>query len=400
MSSFDILIIGGGVFGITTAVELAERGHGVSLLNPDTIPHHLAASTDVTKVVRMEYGSDLEYFEMAELCIRRWRNWNEYFGQKLYHEVGFLMLCKASIESPTQQFEQQSLANLRAKGYEPEVLNASQLKERFPAINSDIYQAAIFNPVGGYMESGKVIDALAQYARRIGVNIYEGQTAENLVIENGRFRSVQTKEGRTFFGDHVVIAAGAHTPYLLPELQPFMKTTGHPVFFLRPQQSDLLSAPYLPVFTADISNTGWYGFPYLSDLGIIKVAKHTAGLTLHPDKDDRYVGEDEVKDLRHFLKESFPSIASSPLVYTRRCLYTDTLDGHFWIDRHPKIEGLTVSSGGSGHGMKMAPLLGEMTADRVEGKAHRFSERYNWRTLGIETKQTEEARFIEQRKLK
>ena len=89
----------------------------------------------------------------------------------------------------------------------------------------------------------------------------------------------------------------------------------------------------------------------------------------------------------------------TPLVYTRRCLYTDTLDGHFWMDNHPEIKGLSVSTGGSGHGFKMAPILGEMTAGVVEGKTHQFSERYRWRHLTDDTLQVMEARHVLERKL-
>jgi NSS family neurotransmitter:Na+ symporter len=95
----------------------------------------------------------------------------------------------------------------------------------------------------------------------------------------------------------------------------------------------------------------------------------------------------------------FPELIDAPLVFSRRCLYTDTLDGHFWIDNHPEIKGLSVSSGGSGHGLKMAPILGAMTADVVEGKSHEFSERHRWRHLTKDTTQMEEARHVIDRKL-
>jgi len=96
MKKYDVLVIGGGIFGVTAAVELAKRKYKVGLLNPDTLPHYMAASTDVTKAVRMEYGSDREYFKMAERSIQLWREWNNVFGKELYHEVGFLMLCRKS----------------------------------------------------------------------------------------------------------------------------------------------------------------------------------------------------------------------------------------------------------------------------------------------------------------
>ena len=114
---YDFLIVGSGIFGITAAVELGKRKYKVAVINPDTIPHHLAASTDITKVVRMEYGTDKEYFRMAEICIDRWKDWNELFGQKFYHEVGFLMLCKDKIESDRHKFEKSSYQNLIESGY-------------------------------------------------------------------------------------------------------------------------------------------------------------------------------------------------------------------------------------------------------------------------------------------
>lgn len=399
MASYDFLIIGGGIFGLSTAIELAQRKYRVGLLNPDTLPHHLAASTDISKIVRMEYGTDREYFRMAEISIERWHAWNDLFGEELYHEVGFLMLCKDKLTSERQHFEYSSVQQLQAHGYATDHMDAQALSQRFPAVNHTQYSEAHFNPRAGWVASGKVIEKLAAYARSLGVDIHEGQTAEGFVIEKGRLQAVRTQEGKTFACGHAIVAAGAHTPYLLPELQPYIKATGHPIFWLKPKDPTLFQAPQLSVFTADIANTGWYGFPFHPKQGVVKLAKHTDGLVLHPDQDDRQIRDAEVADMRKFVKHSFPQLADAALVYTRRCLYTDTLDGHFWIDQHPEIKGLSVSTGGSGHGMKMGPIIGEMTADMAEGKEHLLGGRYKWRHLTVETPQVEEARFVEGRKI-
>lgn len=384
---------------MSTAIELAKRKYKVGLINPDAIPHHMAASTDITKAVRMEYGSDLEYFKMAEICIERWHEWNDLFAEELYHEVGFLMLCQDSMESEHHDYEKQSYQNLSKAGYEVDRLDANSIKERFPALRAGAYVDGNFNPRAGYVEAGRVVERLADYARSLGVDIQERQTAESFVIANGRLQAVKTKEGNTYQCGHAIIAAGAHTPYLLPELQAYMKPTGHPVFWLRPQDPKPFMAPQLAVFTADISNTGWYGFPYVPQQGVVKVAKHTSGIVIHPDQGDRYVTDAEVAEMRSFVEMALPDLVNAPLVYTRRCLYTDTLDGHFWIDHHPEIKGLSVSSGGSGHGLKMGPIIGEMTADMAEGKTHQFSKRYRWRHLTADTLQVEEARHIVDRRL-
>ncbi len=394
---YDFLIVGGGVFGLSTAISLAQKKYKIGLINPDTIPNHLAASTDISKVVRMEYGSDTEYFKMAEMCIERWHEWNDLFKEKIYHEVGCLMLSKFPFEHPKSKFEKASYDQLLANGYACERMDAFTLKKRFPNFKEGTYQDANFNPKAGFVESGLAIAKMAEYARSLGVDIQEGQTAEKLILQKNRLIAVQTREGQTIKCGQTIIAAGAHTPYLLPELQPYMKATGHPVFWLKPANPSNYTADKLPVFFADIANSGWYGFPVSAKKGVVKIAKHTEGLKLHPDKDDRQIKDAEVADMRQFLATTFPDLLDAPLVYTRRCLYTDTLDGHFWIDHHPEIKGVAVSSGGSGHGMKMGPILGEMTAAMALEEDHQFSSRYRWRHLTAETVQTEEARFLENR---
>ena len=165
---YDFLIVGGGIFGLSTAVELARRKYKVGLINPASIPHPTAASSDVAKIVRMEYGSDLEYFQMAEICIERWHEWNDLFGKTLYHEVGFVLFCKEPVESDRQSFERHSYHNLQKAGYQPERLSRTSIQHRFPAVNAKIYKEACFNPRAGYVESALAIKKLADYARSPG----------------------------------------------------------------------------------------------------------------------------------------------------------------------------------------------------------------------------------------
>lgn len=390
--NFDHLIIGGGIFGLTTAIELANRQYKVALLEASQIPNPLAASTDISKKVRMEYGADRYYGEMAKVCIERWKEWNDFFGEALYHETGVLMITPESFDHPRQQFERDSHRVVSALGFSPVKLNREELKKRFPAVNTSIYKEGYFNPDGGYVDAVLVLETLANHARKIGVDIFENEVVEQLHVEKGQLSRVSTQSGNTFHCDMAIVAAGAHTPYLVPDLAPFLKPTGHPIFWLKPFDPKPFTVPNFAGFVADISNAGWYGFPYNSKAGVLKVGRHAAGLEIHPDQEDRYVTEREIIELRSFLRRTFPDLAQAPMVYTRRCLYTDALDGHFWIDEHPEIKGLAVSSGGSGHAMKMAPLIGEITADMVEGKKHRFGERFRWRQLDANNMGFEAAR--------
>jgi glycine/D-amino acid oxidase-like deaminating enzyme len=390
----DFLILGAGIFGITTAIELRKRKYQVAILNPGKIPHPLAESTDISKIIRMEYGTDIEYMEMVEECLPVWREWNDLFNEQLYHEVGFLLLSKNNFENNPLSFEAASFSNLVKKGYKPERLTTRDIKKFYPAINAEQYADGFYHSLGGYAESGKTVGRLTDYSRQLGCEIFEEQTANEILITNQKAIGVKTKEGKIFNAGHVVVCAGNLSPILIPALRPYMKITGHPVFHLQASQPELFSAEKFPVLAADISNTGWYGFPLHLKANVVKMANHGKGIELNdPENDERVVYESDIKHLRFFLKESIPTLANDKIVYTRRCCYTDTLDGHFWIDNHPEIKNLTIGTGGSGHAFKMGPVIGDMIATVAEGKDHNWSARYRWRHLDKSDTNKEEARF-------
>ena len=389
-SSSDFLIIGAGIFGVTTALELRGRGYDVTLIDPGPLPYPLAASTDVSKVVRMEYGKDRQYMRMVMQAIEGFQQWNEEFGEDLYHETGVLMVSKEPMSAGG--YVDDSFRMLLQEGHWPEKLSADEITRRFPAWNPSEYAEGFYHARGGYAESERVVSKLVAQAKRDNVAVYAGQTADELLLHGSRVRGVRTQEGQTFLAEHTVVAAGAWTPWLLPELQQVMQATGHPIFHLRPSDSALFTPPNFVVFTADTARTGWYGFPLLRG-GIVKVGNHGVGLPLHPEHDERAVYEEDCAQLRGFLASTFPALLEAEIVYTRRCLYNDTLDEHFWIDRHPGKEGLSVAAGGSGHGFKFAPVLGGLIADVVENKTNDWAQKFRWRNLAEDTQGQEASRF-------
>ena len=394
MKQYDFLIIGAGIFGVTTAVELCKRKYSVAVLNPGKIPHPLAESTDISKIIRMEYGTDIEYMQMVEESLPVWREWNDLFNEQLYHEVGFLLLSKNNFENDPLSFEAASFSNLIKKGYKPQRLTQQDIQKFYPAINAEKYADGFYHSIGGYAESGKLVERLADYAKQSGCEIFEEQAANEILISNQKAIGIKTKEGKTFNAGHLIVCAGNLSPILVPGLKPYIKITGHPVFHIQPSQPALFKAEKFPVLAADISNTGWYGFPLHPKANVVKMANHGKGIELtDPEHDERVVYESDINHLRSFLNQSIPSLANDKIVYTRRCCYTDTLDGHFWIDNHPEIKNLTIGTGGSGHAFKMGPVIGDMIATIAEGKDHKWSARYRWRHLDKSDKNKEEARF-------
>lgn len=393
LSTYDVLVVGAGIFGLTAALELKARGHSVAIVDPGPLPHPLAASTDISKVVRAEYGTDTEYVELADKARQKWLRWNEGFGDELYHEVGIVMLTRTPMASGG--FEYESYQVFRERGHTVERLDRDDIAEQFPMWNAGMYVDGYFHAEAGYVESGRVIKTLITQARDAGIALYAGQTVNDIRSESGRVSGVSTREGTTFDAGHVVIAAGAWTQYLVPDLQPDIHAVGQPVFHVRPTNTitSRFEPPAFPVFGADVTKTGWYGFPLHPREGVIKIANHGPGTKLHPSDDERIVTEAQKQKLRTFLAESLPALADAPITYTRCCLYCDTLDEHFWIAQHPEQKGLTVAAGGSGHAFKFGPVLGELTADAVEGTDNPYLHKFRWRHLSPDTVGEEGTRY-------
>ncbi|MEX0788406.1 MAG: FAD-dependent oxidoreductase [Anaerolineales bacterium] len=383
-----VAIVGGGIFGVSAAIELHERGHHVTLFDPGPVPHPLAASTDITKMIRMDYGADESYMELMEEAFLGWDRWNAEWGEDLYHQTGFLLLSREPFAPGG--FEHDSFQLLGKRGHPVERLDTRQLRERFPAWTAERYPDGYFNPRAGWAESGRVVARRVDQARALGIAIREGVAFDKLAEDDSRITGFVARDGSVFRSDVVVVAAGTWTPTLLPHLSEVMWSVGQPVLHFRPADPEAFRPPRFVPWAADIGHTGWYGFAALAD-GTLKIANHGPGRRIHPD-DPREVSPGDEARFRAFLRESLPGLADAPIIGRRLCLYCDTWDGNFWIDRDPDRPGLVVASGGSGHAFKFGPMLGPLIADAVEGKPNRYAARFAWRTRGDLSK--EDARHM------
>jgi glycine/D-amino acid oxidase-like deaminating enzyme len=385
-----VIVVGAGVNGVTAAIELKKRGHNVILVDPGPLPHPLAASTDISKAVRAAYGADQEYTELAERSIKLWRKWNQEFGIELYHETGVMFVRQR--EMKPGDFEYESFKLLQRRGHKVERMNSAQLWKQFPAWDPELFRDGVLEFEAGYAESGRAVATLVPHAESIGVELRSGSRFAHLDDHDDRIEGIVLHNGERIAADRVVMAAGAWTPYLLPFTKKFLRASGQPVFHLKPQRPDLFAPERFPVFGADITTTGYYGFPLNHD-GIVKIANHGPGREMSPESPDRAVISGEEENLRRFLSWAFPALADAPIVYTRVCMYCETHDGNFWIAPDPEREGLVIAAGDCGHGFKFAPVLGEIIADAVEEKPNPILEKFRWRPEIPVGASTDAARF-------
>jgi glycine/D-amino acid oxidase-like deaminating enzyme len=385
-----VIVVGAGINGVTAAIELTKRGHGMVLVDPGPLPHPLAASTDISKAVRTAYGADEDYTELAERSIKLWRKWNKEFGVQLYHEVGVMFVRHH--EMKPGDFEYESFKALGRRGSKIERMNSPQLWKRFPAWNPELYRDGVLELKAGYAESGRVVAALIERAKSLGVELRKRAAFSRLDECDDRVKGIVLEDGQRVAGDVVVMAVGAWTPYLLPFTEKFFRASGQPVFHLKPRQPELFAPERFPVFGADITTTGYYGFPLNRDR-VVKIANHGPGREMSPDSPDRIVTPQEEQRLREFLSSTFPVLADAPIVYSRVCIYCDTNDGHFWIAPDPERPGLIVATGDSGHGFKFAPVLGDIIADAAEEKSNPLLQKFRWRPEVRTGTGTDAARF-------
>jgi glycine/D-amino acid oxidase-like deaminating enzyme len=351
-----ILIAGGGIFGVTAALALRERAHEVTLVDPGPLPHPLAESTDISKVVRIDYGADEDYTLLGERALEGWRTWNARWPVPLFHETGVTFLSRAPMQPGG--FEYESYALLRRRGHALERLDGDAIVRKFPAYARGAYVDGYFNPVGGWAHASAVVVQLASEAIANGVTVRAG-----------------TIDLERHDAELVIVCAGSWVPQILPELASSLRAVGQPVFHLRPRDPSLFDAARFPVFGADISRTGYYGFPVNRD-GIVKIANHGTGIV----GGERAVTAEQESALRDMLRRSFPTLTDAPIESTRLCVYSDTIDGNFWIARHPQRSNVVVATGGSGHAFKFAPVLGELIASIALGEPHPLASRFRWRT--------------------
>ncbi|MCA9670555.1 MAG: FAD-dependent oxidoreductase [Myxococcales bacterium] len=372
-----VVVVGAGIFGVSTALELRRRGRRVTLVDRAEIPAADAASSDISKAVRMTYGADLLYTELMEQAREAWLDlqarWQRGGDEPLYHEVGVLVATSQPMRPGS--FEHDSYELLRARGHQVERLDEAAMHRRVPAWGAGV--DGFFHALGGYAESGRVVARLARDAQAAGVEVRGGYRVAALAERGSRVTGLVDERGHTLLADEVVVAAGAWSPKLLPELAPCLRSTGHALFHFG--VDDAVAADYqherLPFFTADIATTGLYGFPIHPREGVLKLALHDAGAVIDADA-PREVSAAHRARVGDGLARYLPALAGLRPRYARLCLYTDSWDGDFWIARHPEREGLAVATGGSGHAFKFAPILGRLVADALEGKT---IDRFRWR---------------------
>ncbi|ATY59130.1 fructosyl amino acid oxidase [Cordyceps militaris] len=389
-----IIIVGAGVFGLTTALELAARGYSnVSVLDRFVPPVVDGSSVDLSRIIRFDYG-DTQYGVMAREAVAGWAA-AEHAAH--YHQCGFVMLNEGA---GGFAYTRRCLDVDAALGRTIEAYpDAAALRARVPCMPAKLDGlSAFYNPKGGWADAAASIAQLAGRCSQAGVSLVCGRrgTVHRLVYEDGpRVAGVQLLDGSRMRASLVVLAAGAWTNHLL-RVTHASSASAHPVGCIQLTADEAATLRDMPVMIH--SNKGVFVFPPTPGTNILKVARHGYGYATAETVDDgrapptvlscprrdgknarnSFMPDDAQQGLRDGLRDLVPEFAERPWSRLRLCWYSDTPEGDFIVDNHPQIAGLFLATGGSGHGFKFLPVLGRYIVDCLENKAPE-SLRYKWR---------------------
>ena len=356
--TYDVAVIGAGVFGVWTAYQLNRAGLSVLLLDAYGPGNNRASSGGESRIMRLGYGPDEIYTRSAQRSFKLWQELFATFESStpLFHQTGVLWLARKD-----DDYCEATLKTLRAVGARCEPLDHAQLSERFPQFNFDGVPWGIIEPDAGVLMARRAVQAVAMKARANGVDYLEEAIASPVVDRNLRTVSGKAIDARQF-----VFACGPWLPKLFPDLLgELIHVTRQEVFFFGvPPGDDRFRPPRLPTWID--FNDLVYGLPNLDSRGC-KIAIDAHGPEFDPDSGERIVSRELTQAVREYIARRVPLLADAPVTETRVCQYENTSNGDFLIDRHPDLENVWFAGGGSGHGFKHGPAVGEYVAAMISG---------------------------------
>ena len=355
----DVAVVGAGVFGSWTAWHLQRAGQSVALLDAYGPASSRASSGGETRILRMGYGPEELYTRWAWTSLAQWKALAARTGERLFHETGVLWMAHDE-----DARSRATLETLARAGVPHERLDRSQLELRWPQIAFGDVTWGIHEPRGGALMARRSVQALAGEVARRGGDVRTA--AVRPPAGQGRLADVVLSDGTVVRARSFVFALGPWLGKLFPDLlADRIFPTRQEVFYFGPPAGDARFAP--PAFPAWIDFVDEvYGIPDVEARGF-KLAPDAHGPRFDPDTGERRVSAEGIAAARAFLARRFPALKDAPLVASEVCQYENTSNGDFLVDGHPSWENVWLVGGGSGHGFKHGPALGEYAAARVLG---------------------------------
>jgi sarcosine oxidase len=370
--SYDVVVVGAGVFGSWTANRLQRSGRSVALLDAYGAGNSRSSSGGETRILRMGYGQQEIYTRWSHASLKLWIELFEHVNRpELFQNTGVLW-TPAVHDANTAH----TLAAYEKCGVTFQTLTTDELARRFPQVRYSSERIGVFEPESGVALARRAVQAVVDDAIRHGLDYFQDAA---LATDGTELR---TRSGQVLRAGRFVYACGPWLPKIFPQiLEGRIRPTRQEVYFFGTEPGDRrFTSPEMPAWIDFSDEIGAYTLPDIENRGF-KLAFDRHGPKFDPDTGDRLAGGVDVA--RAFLAERFPALAGAPLVESRVCQYENTSTGDFLIDRHPEFDNVWLVGGGSGHGFKHGPMVGEYVTSLLEGTG-KVEARFSLASKGLQ----------------
>lgn len=341
--------------GSSIAYQLASRGLKTLVLERFELNHANGSSHGETRIIRTVYSEDPRYVPLVRRAFECWKELKRKSGGNIIRMIGGL-----TVGPSNGTLLSGAMKSAKEYGLQCELLSSKEAMEKFGVFSFEEGLSALYEKDAGVLFPEESVAAHVSLAKDSGA---EFRFTEPL----SRWRSVEKgleleTEKDSYAADKVVFAAGAWTTSLLGGVIPLSRERQVPFWFGAADDVGF-GVDRMPIFIVqERDGRLFYG---IADVGHgVKVARHHGGDVVSPDEVNREVTESDKRPVVEFVRRSLPRLNTEPSSWTT-CIYTNTVDGNFVIDFHPRDKRILVVSACSGHGFKFASVMGEIGADQV-----------------------------------
>ncbi len=341
--------------GSATAYEFARRGRRVLALDQFDVPNALGASVGVTRIIRLAYSEHPKYVPLLRRSYELWRDLQRVANEQLLFITG-------GIDAGDENSDtiQGSLESCRQHALPHEFMPGEDINRRFPGYRLPSDMGAVYQPDGGFLMSERCVVAHVNAALAHGAEVHGRERVLGWDIGSGRV--VVTTDCARYEAGSLVLTAGPWTPDVEPELRRYVVAERQVLLWAQPRKPEYFDVERFPIFNMEAPEGRFYGFPVHSVPGF-KIGKyHHRRESVQADSVDRSCRPADEAVLREGIRRYFPD-ADGPTLAMKVCMFANTPDGHFIIDRHPAAENVIVAAGFSGHGFKFCGVVGEIAVD-------------------------------------
>lgn len=359
-----ICIVGAGAFGGWSALHLLRRGFNITLVDAWGAGNARSSSGDETRVTRSTYGRNELYFRMNVRSLEIWREHEKLFSKKIFYNTGVLWFCYRE----NTPIVDDSIPFSKKYDCPYEYLDLAAIRKHYPEVNTDDLHHAWLDPHGGYLKAREACaEVLSCFISEGGHYIQRAVVPGE--ITNGRMHHIILDDGNKLAADIFIFACGSWLPKLFPaELGNIIKPTRQEVYYFGLPSDGAVTFDEMPAWIDADGVSMYYGIAGNAARGF-KLGVDIRGGSFDPTSDDRSPDPLVLHAARKFLEHRFPRLKNAPLLESRVCPYENSPSGNFVLDFLPNSENVIVVGGGSGHGFKHGPALGEIVAKALAGES-------------------------------